>query len=345
VPYLWAGSDPEDGFDCSGLIMWAYAGAGKSLPHSSQLMANVTRHINFTDLQPGDLLFYGAPIHHVGMYVGNGQMIEAPNAGADVRYASIWRSDLVLAGRRVIAGREPLPWRLLVLFAGRHGHRVTITAGRPVGQPGLDRWADPHGPGRTGAALLAGTSRTIRSRRSVSTTARCSTPSPVALGTSMWRPRASTDPGTGCSTRCCPGCRGPRTGRRRRPLLWTMFGVGVAGIFVAWRRALSSTLRARRTSGALRHPARHLHVVAHHHGGCPRRRVMLTALVLSLRNHTVLAAVAGVATVLTKEPMFLGLVGLALWRRDRRGWRSCSRRRWWPAPGSSGCGRCRDRHR
>ena len=99
VPYLWAGSDPEDGFDCSGLIMWAYAGAGKSLPHSSQLMANVTRHIAFTDLQPGDLLFYGAPIHHVGMYVGNGQMIEAPHAGADVRLASIWRSDLVLAGR------------------------------------------------------------------------------------------------------------------------------------------------------------------------------------------------------------------------------------------------------
>ena len=101
VPYLWAGSDPEDGFDCSGLIMWAYAGAGKSLPHSSQLMANVTRHINFTDLAPGDLLFYGTPIHHVGMYVGNGQMIEAPHAGANVRLASIWRSDLVLAGRVV----------------------------------------------------------------------------------------------------------------------------------------------------------------------------------------------------------------------------------------------------
>ncbi|MGZ4784284.1 MAG: NlpC/P60 family protein [Acidimicrobiales bacterium] len=101
VPYLWAGSDPEDGFDCSGLIMWAYAGAGKSLPHSSQLMANVTRHIAFTDLKPGDLLFYGSPIHHVGMYVGNGQMIEAPHAGANVRLASIWRSDLVLAGRVV----------------------------------------------------------------------------------------------------------------------------------------------------------------------------------------------------------------------------------------------------
>jgi cell wall-associated NlpC family hydrolase len=64
-------------------------------------MANVTRHIAFTDLQPGDLLFYGSPIHHVGMYVGNGQMIEAPHAGAVVRIASIWRSDLVLAGRVV----------------------------------------------------------------------------------------------------------------------------------------------------------------------------------------------------------------------------------------------------
>lgn len=101
VPYLWAGDNPTDGFDCSGLLVWAWKGVGKILPHSSQLMYGVTRHIALADLQPGDFLFYGAPIHHVGMYVGGGQMIEAPHTGALVRYASIYRSDLVGAGRVV----------------------------------------------------------------------------------------------------------------------------------------------------------------------------------------------------------------------------------------------------
>jgi cell wall-associated NlpC family hydrolase len=52
-----------------------------------------------SDIQPGDLLFYGSPIHHVGLYIGGGQMIEAPETGKNVRYASIYRSDLVGAGR------------------------------------------------------------------------------------------------------------------------------------------------------------------------------------------------------------------------------------------------------
>ena len=101
VPYVWAGADPAIGFDCSGLVMWAYAGAGKSLPHSSQLQYQVTRRVAIADLEPGDLLFYGSPIHHVGMYVGGGQMIEAPHTGANVRIASIYRSDLIGAGRVV----------------------------------------------------------------------------------------------------------------------------------------------------------------------------------------------------------------------------------------------------
>jgi len=101
VPYTWAGADPADGFDCSGLLVWAWAGVGKSLPHSSQLMYQVTRRVALTDLKPGDFLFYGSPIHHVGMYVGAGQMIEAPHTGANVRIASIYRIDLVGAGRVV----------------------------------------------------------------------------------------------------------------------------------------------------------------------------------------------------------------------------------------------------
>jgi cell wall-associated NlpC family hydrolase len=50
-------------------------------------------------LEPGDLLFYGSPIHHVGIYVGGGTMVEAPHEGVPVRYASIYRSDLVGVGR------------------------------------------------------------------------------------------------------------------------------------------------------------------------------------------------------------------------------------------------------
>jgi len=59
----------------------------------------VIRHVSMGSLEPGDLVFYGSPIHHVGIYVGNGTMIEAPHSGTVVRYASIYRSDLVGAGR------------------------------------------------------------------------------------------------------------------------------------------------------------------------------------------------------------------------------------------------------
>ena len=81
-------------------MLWAWRNAGgRSFVHSAELQARATRRINFSDLQPGDLVFYGNPVHHVGIYVGGGKMIEAPHTGAWVRYASIWRSDLVAAGR------------------------------------------------------------------------------------------------------------------------------------------------------------------------------------------------------------------------------------------------------
>jgi cell wall-associated NlpC family hydrolase len=97
-PYQYAGAGP-DTFDCSGLTMWAWGQAGVSLPHSAAAQYNAITHIALSDLQPGDLVFFGSDIHHEGMYVGDGQMIEAPHTGANVRYASIYRSDLVGAGR------------------------------------------------------------------------------------------------------------------------------------------------------------------------------------------------------------------------------------------------------
>lgn len=97
-PYEWGGSGP-DTFDCSGLTAWAWKAGGKYLPHSSKAQYDATRRVSVDDVQPGDLLFYGNPIHHVGIYVGNGQMIEAPETGKNVRYASIYRRDMVGVGR------------------------------------------------------------------------------------------------------------------------------------------------------------------------------------------------------------------------------------------------------
>ena len=79
--------------------MWAWAHAGVSLPHSSAAQYGATSRVSQSDWQPGDLLFYGSPIHHVGMYIGGGQMVEAPYTGASVRVVSPYRSDYVGAGR------------------------------------------------------------------------------------------------------------------------------------------------------------------------------------------------------------------------------------------------------
>ena len=98
-PYVWAASGPGS-FDCSGLTMWAYRHVGVSLSHSSGSQIGQGARVSRSNLQPGDLLFFGSPIHHVGMYVGGGDFIEAPHSGANVRIASLaGRGDYVGACR------------------------------------------------------------------------------------------------------------------------------------------------------------------------------------------------------------------------------------------------------
>jgi cell wall-associated NlpC family hydrolase len=101
-PYLW-GAEGPDSFDCSGLTMRAWQQAGVNLSHYTGAQWGETARVPISELQPGDLVFYGSSgesSHHVGLYVGGDQMIEAPHAGADVRYASIYRSDLLPYGGR-----------------------------------------------------------------------------------------------------------------------------------------------------------------------------------------------------------------------------------------------------
>jgi cell wall-associated NlpC family hydrolase len=101
-PYLWGGAGPSS-WDCSGLTQVAWAQAGVNLSHYTGFQYSETRRVELGDLQPGDLVFFGdtgETSHHMGLYVGNDQMIEAPFTGANVRYASIWRSDIVPFGGR-----------------------------------------------------------------------------------------------------------------------------------------------------------------------------------------------------------------------------------------------------
>ncbi|HEX4539240.1 MAG TPA: NlpC/P60 family protein [Acidimicrobiales bacterium] len=102
-PYQYGGSGP-DSFDCSGLTMWAWEHAGVSLPHSSNQQYDVTTRVSQNDLQPGDLIFEdwggGGPAPgHVGIYVGNGQMVVAEHTGTNVQYAPAIRSAYYGAGR------------------------------------------------------------------------------------------------------------------------------------------------------------------------------------------------------------------------------------------------------
>ena len=83
-PYVWGAAGPT-AFDCSGLVVWAYAQEGIALPHYTGWLWNSGVHVARNDLEPGDLVFFGADISHVGIYVGNGLMIDAPNFGETVR--------------------------------------------------------------------------------------------------------------------------------------------------------------------------------------------------------------------------------------------------------------------
>ncbi|HET7489504.1 MAG TPA: NlpC/P60 family protein [Acidimicrobiales bacterium] len=97
-PYEY-GSPGPDSFDCSGLTSWAWRAGGRYLPHSSAAQYGATVRVPVSQVQPGDLLFFGSPIHHVGIYAGGGEMVEASETGTPVRMASIYRSDLVGVGR------------------------------------------------------------------------------------------------------------------------------------------------------------------------------------------------------------------------------------------------------
>jgi cell wall-associated NlpC family hydrolase len=97
-PYVYGAAGPN-AFDCSGLTMAAWGSAGVGLPHSSSAQYGSGTHISASQLQPGDLVFYYSPISHVGMYIGNGMIVNAENPSAGIRVAPLYMMPYVGAVR------------------------------------------------------------------------------------------------------------------------------------------------------------------------------------------------------------------------------------------------------
>jgi cell wall-associated NlpC family hydrolase len=103
TPYVWGGAAPG-GFDCSGLVMWAYAQVGVSLPHSSYAQYGYGVPVSRDQLQPGDLVFFDG-LGHVGIYIGGDQFVHAPHTGDVVRISSLdeaWYAANYVGARRIL---------------------------------------------------------------------------------------------------------------------------------------------------------------------------------------------------------------------------------------------------
>lgn len=98
-PYIF-GAEGPGGYDCSGLTKVAWAAVGVHLEHFTGDQIRTGKSVDRSDLKPGDLIFYGRPVHHVGIYVGGNTMVHAPHTGDHVRMASIDRSGAITGIRR-----------------------------------------------------------------------------------------------------------------------------------------------------------------------------------------------------------------------------------------------------
>ena len=101
VPYVWGGTDPTKGLDCSGLVQLVYKKMGIELPRVSYQQAKVGTAVPSLDqAQPGDILAFGSPVHHVAIYIGDHKMIEAPRPGKDVQVSDVYETPTAI--RRVL---------------------------------------------------------------------------------------------------------------------------------------------------------------------------------------------------------------------------------------------------
>jgi peptidoglycan DL-endopeptidase CwlO len=149
-PYKWAGAGPNS-FDCSGLTMMAWKAAGVSLPHNAAMQWSAIRHVSRSSLAPGDLVFFNS-LGHVGIYIGNGNMIHAPHTGDVVRVASIDHGDTYYGAGR--PGEPSSAVRPARASRGRAGPPGTMSPCLP-GIPGSTSGSPPNGAGRSSTSSHA----------------------------------------------------------------------------------------------------------------------------------------------------------------------------------------------
>jgi cell wall-associated NlpC family hydrolase len=102
TPYRWGGESPSAGFDCSGLVRWAYRGVGILLPHNSYALYGEGRRVSRSRMKTGDVLFFEG-LGHVGLYLGRGRMVHAPQSGRRVEVVRLQSSNY---GLRLIGARR-----------------------------------------------------------------------------------------------------------------------------------------------------------------------------------------------------------------------------------------------
>jgi cell wall-associated NlpC family hydrolase len=199
-PYLWGGTGPT-AFDCSGLMQFIWKKAGVSIPRVAAAQDSWSDPVPLSQLIPGDLVFYGTDdIHHVGMYIGAGLMINAPHTGTVVQVSSIWWSDLAGFGRVHAAGT---PTASHVLPSASHPAPKVTRVKKPVPsetkpparQHGRKGWRIPRAFAIPTPTTVPAPPTTVPSPPTTVPSPTTTVPSPTTVPSSTTTlPPSSTDP-------------------------------------------------------------------------------------------------------------------------------------------------------
>lgn len=209
TPYLWGGTGPE--FDCSGLTQFVWKKAGVTIPRVAADQDAWTDPVPLSQLTPGDLVFYGTTyIHHVGIYIGDGLMINAPHTGTSVQVSSIWWADLAGFGRVHAEGApvasHQLPSRAHPLQPVVRSHRKVPSQPGPPLPPRRGR-AGKHAAGGTTSGSGIGSSTTTTTSPTTPTTG----PGRSGTSTTTSTTTGSTTTSSSTSTTTTPPTTAPPT--------------------------------------------------------------------------------------------------------------------------------------